>query len=112
MALTADASPTKKFFIANLTRDLSLEDAILDLIDNAIDGYVRTHKVNVSPALLRSPEAPLSGKSNPVCIEITLTPDRFEIKDHCGGIGLERARKYAFRFGNVDPTWGDEKWAF
>ena len=32
-----DASPTKAFFIDNLTRDLTLEDAILDLIDNSVD---------------------------------------------------------------------------
>lgn len=36
-----DASPTKELFINTLVKDVSLEDAILDLVDNAIDGYIR-----------------------------------------------------------------------
>ena len=43
--LEADARPTKQFFIENLTRDLSLEDAILDLVDNAIDALIRTRHI-------------------------------------------------------------------
>jgi hypothetical protein len=31
-------SPTKAFFISMLTRDISLRDAIGDLVDNAVDG--------------------------------------------------------------------------
>ena len=33
----ADASPTKEFFVNMITRDITLEDSILDLIDNSID---------------------------------------------------------------------------
>jgi hypothetical protein len=36
-----NAMPTKKLFIDTLIRDVSLKDAILDLVDNAIDGYTR-----------------------------------------------------------------------
>lgn len=35
---TAQASPTKQFFVSMLTRDISLADAILDLLDNCLDG--------------------------------------------------------------------------
>ena len=35
---TAAAIPTKQFFVSMLTRDISLADAILDLIDNCLDG--------------------------------------------------------------------------
>ena len=35
------------------TRDISLEDCILDLIDNAIDGLVRTRKIDISASLLQ-----------------------------------------------------------
>lgn len=34
----AHANPTKSFFVRMITRDISLEDCILDLIDNSIDG--------------------------------------------------------------------------
>ncbi len=33
-----DASPTKEFFIYMLTRDIDLEPAIVELVDNSIDG--------------------------------------------------------------------------
>ncbi|WP_202949120.1 hypothetical protein [Halomonas sp. KM-1] len=32
------ANPTKSFFVKMLTRDITLEDCILDLIDNSVDG--------------------------------------------------------------------------
>ena len=37
-----DASPTKNFFVDMLTRDIDIKDAILDLLDNCIDGIQRT----------------------------------------------------------------------
>ena len=33
-----DAAPTKSFFIDMLTRDIPLDQAILDLVDNSVDG--------------------------------------------------------------------------
>ena len=35
------ASPTKSFFVDMLTRDIYLKDAILNLLDNCIDGIQR-----------------------------------------------------------------------
>ena len=40
----AQASPTKQFFVSMLTRDISLADAILDLVDNCLDGALRLAK--------------------------------------------------------------------
>jgi hypothetical protein len=37
----ARANPTKAFFVRMITRDISLEDCILDLIDNSVDGAWR-----------------------------------------------------------------------
>lgn len=37
----AEASPTKRFFVSMLTRDINLADAILDLLDNCLDGALR-----------------------------------------------------------------------
>ena len=38
MSNTVNANPTKDFFIQMLTKDIKLERAIIDLIDNSIDG--------------------------------------------------------------------------
>ncbi len=32
----------KDFFVSMLTRDIDLQDAILDLLDNCVDGAIRT----------------------------------------------------------------------
>ena len=81
---TVDASPTKEFFVDMLTRDVRLSMAILDLIDNCIDGALRT-RGNTS----------LEGLE----VRIAFDRDQFTIKDNCGGIPLDIAKRYAFRFG-------------
>jgi len=40
----AEVSPTKQFFVSMLTRDINLADAILDLLDNCLDGALRRAK--------------------------------------------------------------------
>jgi hypothetical protein len=75
------ASPTKEFFITMLTRDISLDRAILDLIDNSVDA------------------AHVSGKLDDKEIKISISSSRFVIEDNCGGISVDTAEKYAFRFG-------------
>ena len=44
MSSTVDLNlaPTKAFFVEMLTRDIELEDAILDLLDNCVDGALRS----------------------------------------------------------------------
>ncbi|MDX2362212.1 MAG: ATP-binding protein [Crocinitomicaceae bacterium] len=81
------ASPTKDLFITMLTRDLTLRDAIGDLVDNSVDGA----KVSSSEA-----EAP---KYDGFKIDITANDSEFKIIDNCGGIEVEQAKNYAFRFG-------------
>ena len=44
MASKAQGAPTKDFFVGMLTRDIELSDAILDLLDNCLDGVVRQKK--------------------------------------------------------------------
>ncbi|MEJ2882276.1 ATP-binding protein [Pedobacter sp. GR22-6] len=88
------ASPTKNFFITMLIRDLTLRDAIGDLVDNSVDG-ARKLRENKKYAGLE--------------INIEATPERFSIIDNCGGFSVETAREYAFRFGRPDdapPTHG------
>lgn len=85
--LKANGSPAKRFFVEMLTRDIELADAILDLLDNCVDGALRAGG--------SSTERPYEGYE----ASITLTPTYFEIRDNCGGIPREVASKYAFRFG-------------
>lgn len=81
------ANPNKAFFIEMLTRDISIERAIIDLIDNSIDGAKRLR-----------PDGDLKG----LWIKISIKPDRFLITDNCGGIPLNIAKEYAFCFGRPD----------
>lgn len=90
--IVADATPAKAFFIYMLTRDVSLSRAIIDLVDNSVDGATR----------LRPNDGDLTGFE----IKIQLDDDRFTIEDNCGGITLEVARDYAFRFGRPSDFRG------
>lgn len=82
-----EGNPTKELFVDILTRDLSIEDAINDLIDNSIDGAKRLRP---------------DGNYEGLYVEIQINENSFEIKDNCGGISIEIAREYAFRFGRSD----------
>ena len=78
--ILANASATRGFFVDMLVRDISVDGAIFDLIDNAVDAATKDN-------------------SEGHHIEVKITPDRFTIQDNCGGISIETARDYAFRFG-------------
>ena len=43
-----EGNPTKKFFIEMITRDISIEDAIIDLLDNSIDGATQINPDNLN----------------------------------------------------------------
>jgi len=80
-----DATPTKHFFVHMLTRDIKLEAAIVDLVDNSIDGAVR----------LRGKQGDFTG----LFVSLEVNSSHFSIVDNCGGIPVEVAQNYAFRFG-------------
>lgn len=87
------AFPAKRFFVEMLTRDIDLEAAILDLLDNCVDGCVRTGKTAFA-----TNDKPYSG----YFASIKINKDFFEISDNCGGIEKKLAQNYAFRFGRKD----------
>jgi hypothetical protein len=88
----ADASPAKEFFIRMITRDIDLDDCILDLLDNSLDGAKRVR--NSAPA------AELTSKEFArLYIKIIMSKQRFSIVDNCGGISIDDAKNYAFHFG-------------
>jgi hypothetical protein len=82
-----DASPVKSFFVHMLTRDIGLEEAILDLLDNCVDGILRSDKAGRK-------NKPYSGFH----AEIEFKKDSFMISDNCGGIPWS-LHDYAFRMG-------------
>jgi hypothetical protein len=101
MSQVANALPTKNFFIDNLTRDLSLEDALMDLVDNSIDAYVRTRSLDVSAELLSHP-TPFERTPSRPDIELTVSVDQIVVKDYCGGIDIQHAINHVFRFGRAE----------
>lgn len=85
----ADAQPVKDFFINMITRDISLQDCIMDLLDNCLDGACRQ-----AGSGLCSPDAYKGYRAT-----ITFNETEFAIDDNCGGISIVDAEKYAFNFG-------------
>lgn len=93
-----NASPTKNFFVDMLTRDIDLKDAILDLLDNCIDGIQRT--IRGQPPS----ETPYEG----FWAKIEVSETAFKIEDNCGGIPLDVAQRYAFRMGKPKEITDDD----
>jgi hypothetical protein len=77
--------PTKDFFITMLIKDITLRDAIGDLVDNSVDAIKAkaTNREN------------LKGYT----INIKVDGKRFSISDNGTGIEEEIAREYAFKLG-------------
>ncbi|MDI1431651.1 ATP-binding protein [Polyangium sorediatum] len=86
---TVKASPTKRFFVEMLTRDIELDDALLDLLDNCVDGVMRETQSEPHS------ELPYAGYH----ADIKFSPQEFRITDNCGGIDRDTAEKYAFLMG-------------
>lgn len=109
---TITTRPVKRFFVAMLTRDIALEDAILDLLDNCVDGILRTladtagkdgQKGIKRPSTEADDGRPYDGFK----AHITVNKDVFVINDNCGGIPWSEHDK-AFRMGRLqDPGHHD-----
>lgn len=105
----ANAYPRKHFFFEMFTRDISLEDCILDLIDNSIDGVIRRGAIDISASLLDR-SAPTNGNASgnnglPKII-VSYSSRQFEITDTCGGIPRSQAREDVFNFGHAPGEVG------
>ncbi|PJJ30114.1 ATP-binding protein [Lacrimispora celerecrescens] len=87
------AGPTKEFFVSMITRDILLPDAIVELIDNSIDG-IKRQKVS---------------KYNDYYIHVNFDQESFKIEDNCGGIDLAIATDYAFVFGKPQEARDKEE---
>jgi hypothetical protein len=78
--------PSKELFVDMLVKDLTLRDAIGDLVDNSVDA------ANRMAALFNTDLSTFS-------IDISFDKKHFSICDNAGGIEEEIARKYAFKLG-------------
>jgi hypothetical protein len=83
----------KRFFVSMLTRDIELEDAILDLLDNCLDGVIRTTNKSLES------QKPYRGH----WAKLTIAPDTFVIEDNCGGIPRDLIER-AFGIGRSDEA--------
>jgi len=90
-----DAEPERALFVDMLTRDIELIPAIMDLLDNSIDG-----------ARAQGDDSSALGD---FWVELNVSAGSFEIRDNCGGIDLDVARKYAFRFGRPKEYTGTKR---
>jgi histidine kinase/DNA gyrase B/HSP90-like ATPase len=79
--------PAKRFFVESLTRDIDLADAILDLLDNCVDGARRVG--------LKGGDKPYLGYR----AEVRFDGEKFIVEDNCGGISLKDAKESALCFG-------------
>ena len=94
------AEPTKDFFISMLIRDITVNAAIIDLVDNCIDGAIRFRTEERNPqqkgaAGRKSTDLKFDG----LWIKLDTRDHQFLIQDNCGGISADLARNYAFKFG-------------
>lgn len=92
----AIAQPTKRFFVSMLTRDIDLKDAILDLVDNCLDGALRS-----------AGTAEVDYTRHSIGIEIGKA--LFRITDDCGGIPKAIAKNYAFKMGRESTDHRDSE---
>ena len=67
-----------------LVKDIPLVRAIIDLVDNCVDGARSLRK---------------KGSYKGLHVKLKVNSNLFQITDNCGGIDVETARSYAFRFG-------------
>lgn len=104
MGKIADASPTKEFFVHMVTKDISLEDCILDLIDNCIDGARKS---------IFSSNSDIANIDNydGYCVNLHLNSEEFRIEDNCGGISVADAIDYAFHFGRRPDSPSEDKFS-
>lgn len=85
---TLSGAPTKRFFVSMLPRDIELDDAILDLVDNSVDGAMRQQRANLQA------DSPFADYR----CDLTIAESEFRLEDNCGGIP-DSYLEAAFRLG-------------
>lgn len=102
--LVASALPRKAFFIQMFTKDIALEDCILDLIDNSIDGLMQSRRIplsRISRTIFRKESGSKPRRSSLPIVRLVYSEDSIAVEDNCGGIDLTYALSEAFNFGHI-----------
>jgi hypothetical protein len=84
LAKILDGAPTRELIIKTITKDISIEAAIFDLIDNSI----------------HAAEIINSKKFNKFYVKLDINKNKLIIQDNCGGIPRDKAWGDAFRLGS------------
>ena len=97
--IKANANPEKRLFISLITRDISLADAFLDLIDNSINAAIEPIANDLQTAadyqaVLSDEERKPSAK-----ISISISKSEITISDTASGISADMAEGSVFHFG-------------
>jgi len=87
-SLKVNADPAKSFFVSMLIKDITLRDAIGDLIDNAVDA-IKARAVDKDDLSLYS-------------VVVSLDEKGFYISDNGHGMDVQVARNTAFNFGKAE----------
>ncbi|MGD0193089.1 MAG: ATP-binding protein, partial [Rhizomicrobium sp.] len=96
----ADASPEKRLFISLITRDISLSDAIIDLLDNTVNAAMRPIRNSfASTDDFRKLFDRTNVRPN-VTIRVTFDRNGLTVVDDACGIDFESAQHEVFRFGH------------
>src|SRR5947208_13739464 len=103
MVMQASARVAKRFFIDFITRDITLEDSLLDLIDNSIDSLIRFRQLDISANLLQPPASEIDLSRLPT-VDVDISVNQITVTDRSGGIPLKLAKEAVFNFGKQEPT--------
>ena len=102
--ILANASPEKRLFVYLITRDISLGDAILDLIDNSINAALQPLASHLKTADDYQNFAADTASKPTVNIDLTVGSARILIRDTAPGISAKAAETDIFRFGRGDSS--------
>ena len=92
---SVDTRPTKEAVVDSLTRDISVDACLFDLIDNSVDAARDS-------IFARGKKHPIDGLPNSYAgykISLSFAGSGFSIRDKCGGITVERLKELVLRFG-------------
>lgn len=92
---SVDTKPTKEVVVDSLTRDISVEACLFDLIDNSIDAARDTIFTTTEKRLSEGLPESYGGFK----ISLAFSGSGFLIQDNCGGITVERLKTMVLRFG-------------
>lgn len=92
---SVDTRPTKVMVVSSLTRDISVEASLFDLIDNSIDAARETiFKNNRRGTIIEQPKSYARFK-----VALNFSGAGCSVTDNCGGIEVEHLKAMVLRFG-------------